>query len=139
VKAISADFIDGSTQVMDYYGSWPSFHDADFVSIAIEMGGPTIRINFRFYDWDDLLKKANRPNITLLWHEVEDLTLAGIEELGQNAIGEMELTEEAGSISTLIQSTGAGTTMQFRASRVAVTHFDPQEKWDYEADSTDGH
>lgn len=65
------DFVDGAAQVMDYYGFWPSFHDADYVAIYLDMNGPAIQIDFRLYDWDDATKIANRPSIKLLWHSVE--------------------------------------------------------------------
>ncbi len=87
------DFIKGGSQVFDYYGNWPTFHDADYVSITIDMHGPTISINFRLYDWNDLLQEASRPNITLVWHEIKNLNLSGIQELGQNAIGQMKIDQ----------------------------------------------
>jgi hypothetical protein len=74
-------FIKGASPVIDHYGTWPTFHDADYVNIQIDMDGPTVFINFRLYDWDEAADKAKRPNISLLWHGVEGLRLVGIEEL----------------------------------------------------------
>ena len=130
------NFIRGAAQVVEYYGAWPTFHDADYVTILIEMDGPNISIRFRLYDWDDAAQKANRPNISLCWHEVEDLSLKGIQELGQNAIGQMQITKDGDGINTLIQTTWDGTNASFRAKSVEVTHFDPHEEWDYETRNT---
>ena len=131
-----ADFIEGAAQVIGYYGAWPAFHDADYVAIHIDMSGPTVSISFRLYNWDDVANRANRPHIALRWHAVEDLKLSGIQELGQNAVGQMQMIRVDGGITTLIQSTGSGTTMEFRAARVEVTHFAPHEEWDHEKSNT---
>ena len=139
MSAKPADFIGNVAQVVDHYGEWPTFHDADYVAINIEMNGPTISINFRLYDWDEAADRANRPNIVLLWREVAGLNLSGIQELGQNAIGHMQIAQIDDGITTLIQSTGDGTTAGFRAKSVEVTHFDPHEEWDYEASNTAPH
>ena len=130
------DFIRGAAQVVSYYSFWPSFHDADYVGIHIDMNGPAIQIDFRLYDWDDATKIANRPNIKLFWHSVEDLTLMGIQEMGQNAIGDMQISISDSGITTLIQSTGNGTNISFHAESVEVIHFDPHEEWDYETSNT---
>ena len=126
------DFIKGATRLIAHYGTWPSFHDADYVTIHVDMDGPTLLINFRLYDWDDTAQKAERPNVSLLWHGVEDLTPSGIEELGQNAIGGMQIEQVGDMVTTLIESTGAGTRVELRATSVEVTRFDPHELWDYE-------
>ncbi len=131
-----ADFIGGTAQVTEYYGCWPTFHDADYVAIHIDMNGPTVSIEFRLYDWDESADKANRPKIILLWHDLQDLNLSGIQELGQNAIGKMQITQVDGVITTLIQAGWDGTTAEFRAACVEVIHFDPHEEWDYEASNT---
>ncbi len=127
-----ADFIEGAEQVVEHYGAWPTFHDADYVTVKIEMDGPTVSINFRLYDWDDVAQKANRPSISLCWHEVEGLSLVGIQELGQNAVMQMEITGDGNGIDTLIQTTWDGTNASFHAKYVEVTHFNPHEEWDYE-------
>ncbi len=132
----SESFIKGAAQVVSYYGSWPSFHDADYVAIRIDMNGPAIQIDLRLYDWDDATHIANRPSIKLLWYSVEDLTLMGIQEMGQNAIGEMQISSSEDGITTVIQSTGDGTDISFRAESVQVIHFDPTEEWDYETSNT---
>ncbi len=129
-------FIKGAAQVIDYYGFWPSFHDADYVAIHMDMNGPAIQIDFRLYDWDDAAKIANRPSIKLLWHSVEELTLTGIQEMGQNAIGEMQISKSDSIITTVIQPTGDGTNISFRAESVEVILFDPHEEWDYEKSNT---
>lgn len=129
-------FIEGVAPVVDYYGYWPSFHDADYVAIHIDMNGPSIQIDFRLYDWNDATKIANRPTIKLLWHSVEDLTLTGIQEMGQNAIGEMQISKSDSVITTLIQTTWDGTNISFHAESVEVIHFAPNEEWDYETSNT---
>jgi len=131
-----SEFIEGAAQVTQYYGDWPTFHDADYVTIHLEMNGPTISISFRLYDWDEAAQRANRPSIILLWSNVQDLNLAGIEELGQNAVAQMQIAQDQEGITTLIYPTGSGTDMSFRAERVEVTHFDPHEEWDYETRNT---
>jgi len=136
VSAKPIDFIERAAQVVEYYGGWPTFHDADYIAIHIDMDGPTVSINFRLYDWDEAANKANRPSLVLLWREVQDLSLSGVQELGQNAIGQMQITQVGGGITTLIQATGDGTTAEFRAKCVEVTHFDPHEEWDYETSNT---
>ncbi len=136
MSAQHEDFIEGAAQVVDYYGSWPTFHDADYVAIHIDMNGPTVSINFRLYDWNEAANRANRPNIVLLWREVQALNLSGIQELGSNAVGQLLITQTDDGITTLIQSTGDGTTAEFRAESVEVTHFDPHEEWDYEKSNT---
>ena len=136
MSAKPIDFIERAAQVVEYYGGWPAFHDADYIAIHIDMDGPTVRIDFRLYDWDESADKANRPKIILLWHDVQDLKLSGIQELGQNAIGQMHIGQADGDITTLIQGIGDGTTAEFRAKRVEVTHFDPHEEWDYETRNT---
>ena len=100
------------------------------------MDGPTVSIKFRLYDWDNAMGKANRPNIVLRWRGVEHINLSGIQELGQNAIGQVQITQANDGVATLIQPTGEGTTTVLRAERVEVTHFDPHEEWDYEASNT---
>ena len=131
-----ADFVESAARVLGYYGTWPTFHDADYVAIHIDMSGPTVSINFRLYDWDDVADRANRPHIALRWHTVEGLKLSGIQELGQNAIGQMRLTQSDGEILTSIQTAGGGTMMEFSAGRVEVTHFEPHEEWDHEKSNT---
>ena len=100
---------------MEYYGGWPTFHDADYVAIHIDMDGPTISISLRLYDWDEAAQKASRPSITLKWSGVQGLDLVGIEELGQNAVGRMKIIEDRGGILTIIESTDNGTSARFRA------------------------
>lgn len=130
------DLIEGAAQVVSHYSFWPSFHDADYVAIHIDMNGPAIQIDFRLYDWDDTTKVANRPSIKLLWHNAEDLILTGIQEMGQNAIGEMQISRSDSGITTLIQTTWDGTNISFHAESVEVIHFDPHEEWDYETSNT---
>lgn len=136
MSAKPEEFIGGAAQVVEYYGAWPMFHDADYVAIHIDMNGPTVSVDFRLYDWDDVADRANRPRIALRWYAVEDLKLSGLQELGQNAVGQMQITQIDGSITTLIQSTGEGTMMEFRAGCVEVTHFDSHEEWDHEKSNT---
>ena len=131
-----AESIKDAAQVVEYYGYWPTFHDADYVAVHIDMDGPAVRINFRLYDRDDAAQRANRPSIILLWRNVQGLSLSRIEELGQNAIGQMQIAQDQESIVTLIEPSGSGTTMSFRAKRVEVAHFDPHEEWNYETRNT---
>lgn len=136
MSAKSTDLIEGAARVVDYYSHWPTFHDADYVTIHIDMNGPAVSISFRLYDWNEAANKADRPSIVLLWREVEKLNLSGIQELGQNAIGHLEITRTNGGVTTLIQSAWNGTTVGFQAKSVEVTHFAPHEEWDYETSNT---
>lgn len=136
MSAEPCDFIEGAAQVVDHYGDWPTFHDADYVAIHIDMNGPTVSISFRLYDWDEAANRANRPSIVLLWRGVQEFSLLGVQVLGQNAIGQMQIAHTDDGITTLIQPTGDGTSVNFRAGSVEVTHFDPHEEWDYETSNT---
>lgn len=80
----------GASKLTDFYGSWPSFHDATVESILIEWVGPTVPIRFETCDMacdGDMVREPDqRARVVLRWYEVEDLELWGSDPEERNGI-----------------------------------------------------
>ena len=128
--------IRGATEVIAHYGHWPSFHDADLIKIDIDMRGPTVTIEFRLYDWNQAIGRSKRPRLVMVWQQVDRINFSGIDEIGQNAISSLRLSQVCVEghmwIDTRLLSTGTGTDAQIRATSVQITCFDLDEYWEHE-------
>ncbi len=130
------NFIKGTAQVIMHFGGWPTFHNADYLLIYLDMDGPTVSIDFRLYNTSKTTGIAYSPSISLVWHEVQEFNLSGVRALGQNSVKQMHFTKTDEGITTTIEPAGDGTTVTLRAKSVEVTNFDPIEEWDYEKSNT---
>jgi hypothetical protein len=101
--------VEGASKLIALYGYWISFHDAAVESVLIERVGPTVTIRFRTNDapsgdgGQTFQYEASRlARVVMRWHEVRDLTLAGIDVEENNWIGRLEFERRGDTIHTVI-------------------------------------
>jgi hypothetical protein len=121
--------IESAAKLVDLYGYWPSFHDAEVETITIERAGPTVKITFTT---NDLVVKEGKEQgdqlatVTVRWYEVEDLTLRAIDWSGENWVWDMNLTVHEDGIRTeLLPNDGIGGSILAR--RMEVIEVGPVE------------
>jgi len=111
-QKLALDLIEGAVRLVDVYGYWPSFHDAEVEAITIDREGPTVTITFTT---NDLVEKDGREQgdqlakVTLRWYEVEELILRATDWSEQNWLWDMNLTaHEKGIRTELLPNDGIG-------------------------------
>ena len=114
--------IKGASKLVDFYGYWPSFHDAQIATIHIEREGPTVTICFTT---NDLVVKDGREEgdqlarVTVRWYEVEELTLRATDWSEQNWLWDMNLAaHEEGIRAELVPNDGIGGSILARQMEV---------------------
>lgn len=128
-QTLALAFIAGAAKLVDLYGYWPSFHDAQVEAITLEREGPTVTIAFTT---NDLVVKSGTEQgsqlakVTLRWHEVEDLALRATEWSEENWVWDMNLTaHEKGVLTELLPNYGIGGSIVAR--RMEVLEVQPIE------------
>ena len=117
----ASQIVEGVAPVIAHFGSWPTFHDAEMYTVLIDRDGPTITIRFLL---NELREDGgcSRANITLQWHEVEELSLLGIDK--ENWLYQLGIKRGGVLVDTeIIPNKGTGGTL--RAKRVEVIDFQP--------------
>ncbi len=86
----------GVEKLTNLYGGWISFHDASIESVLIERRGPTVTIEFETCDMahrgDELLDSDRKARVIVRWHQVHELSLAGVDAEERNWINGLALT-----------------------------------------------
>jgi hypothetical protein len=97
--------IEGAAQLVDVYGYWPSFHDAQVETVVIERRGPTVTIHFITNDQvdkDGVQERDKLAQVTIRWHEVKDLSLNGIDWEENNWIDGLTVRRDGDDVRTVI-------------------------------------
>lgn len=55
---ISISLIDGSDKLTSIFGRWPSFHDSEVVSLALDREGPTITADIHVFEMTSEISKT---------------------------------------------------------------------------------
>lgn len=70
--------IPGSTELHDWFGYWPSFHDAEIVSLHLNRIGPS---SMRVHTWEMTKEVDERGNYVLAKHVVVEFIFEGVSDL----------------------------------------------------------
>lgn len=95
---VPEELVLNAEKLISIYGRWPSFHDAEVLSLSLERAGPCCVIRLasheRTRDVDDqgFYKKENQCLITIRFTEVEDLCVEDFNH--QNVIAGIVLEQE---------------------------------------------
>jgi hypothetical protein len=121
--------IEGAGKLIDLYGYWPSFHDAEVETISIEREGPTVTITFTTNDLvvkDGQRQGGRLAKVTLRWYEVEELSLRATDWSEQNWLWDLSLSAGENGIHTdLLPNDGIGGSILAR--RIEVLDVQPIE------------
>lgn len=80
-NAIHLD-LPGAEKVLEWFGSWPSFHDAEIVSLSLHRSGPSLLRIYPYY--------PEKPaTVEFILEEVMDLEL--LDFSGQNVIFDLRV------------------------------------------------
>ena len=136
MSAKPEEFIGGAAQVVEYYGYWATFHDAEVVSLLIEPEQGTITATFDYNDMTDDDSKTGSSRITLLWQKVIEYTLtADYKTLWMDRLWEIDFTQQNDWIETNILPTdGIGGNIHSRI--IQVVGFEPRLKESNEKSNT---
>jgi Immunity protein 50 len=128
-QRLALAFIEGANKLIDLYGYWPSFHDAEVETITIEREGLTVTIIFTT---DDLVEKDGErqgnqlAKVTVRWYEVADLALRAADWSEENWVWDLSLTaDEKGIRTELLPNDGIGGSILAR--RMEVLEVQPVE------------
>lgn len=119
------ELVEGASLLISAVGRWPSFHDAAIQQIVIDRVGPTVTIIFRM---NEMVGDGDAPdfraNVTLRWHEVEKLSLSGVDVEENNWIWGLKLTREENWLDATLEEMD-GTHGTIRARRLEVFDCEP--------------
>ncbi len=133
--------VEHSDRLMPYFaGAWPSFHDAEIISIDLWRGDVcpeqnswigaaiTVKILVLEATQPDASHAGNDHLVTLLFHDVDDIKLVGFNH--QNAINGLTFSQEArgeGLTPTIRVEfvRGFGADISFQCLRVEVLQVEP--------------
>jgi len=74
----------GSDAVVQWFGGWPSFHDAEIISLSVARTGESVLRVYPYY--------PDKPaTVDFIFAEITDMELAGFS--GQNVIFSLEIEE----------------------------------------------
>lgn len=82
-----SDFIENASKLLDIYGYWNAFHDAEIVNVVIDRHNLTVTVELLLFERSLITDTDIRTFAKLIWHEVKELSL--------------EMTDEEISISSL--------------------------------------
>src|SRR4051812_39124965 len=92
----------GSRKLTDVYGYWITFHDASVESVLVERVGPSVTIVFETCDQayrdGDPVASDRKARVTVRWHRVRELSLAGIDPDGRNWIDGLTLARSGDTV-----------------------------------------
>jgi hypothetical protein len=89
--------ISGASDVVSWFGHWPSFHDAEIISLHLNRSGPSTLV---LYAWNMTDKVDASGHYVLEKHALVTFTLLGIADLeladfsGQNVIGSLVIERQ---------------------------------------------
>ena len=119
------EFIEGAAQVVEYYGYWATFHDAELVSLAIMLEAEAITAIFEYNDLTANESNSGSSRITLRWQNVAKYALmAEYTNCNADSISQISFVEQDGWIETKIVPID-GISGQIRSQSVQVTLFEP--------------
>jgi hypothetical protein len=87
---IGTGLIDGSDKLTSIFGSWPSFHDSEVVSLAFDRAGPTITADIHLFEMTAEISQTghyicrNHCVARLRFLEVDEIEFEGFNH--QNAL-----------------------------------------------------
>ncbi len=126
-QRLALTFIEGAAKLIDLYGYWPSFHDAQVERIAIDRKGPTVTITFTTNDLvvkDGVRQGDQVATVILRWHEVEKLTLQATDWSEENWVWDLDLAVQQDRVRTkLLPNDGLGGSIV--APRIEVLEVQP--------------
>ena len=117
-----ADVADAK-MVFDRFGQWPTFHDAEVISLQLSRDGPSLVIEIYVFqttresDLRGYFRRANESRITFLFDDVEDLSLADFNH--QNVLAGLRLCRGSDLIEVWIDPL-FGLTGHFLCKRMKV-------------------
>jgi len=98
----------GARMVFDRFGRWPTFHDAEVISIQLDRDGPSLIMEtyvFQTTSEKDLrgyFRRANECHITFLFEDVEDVSLTDFNH--QNVLAGFRLSRRNDLVEVWIDS-----------------------------------
>jgi hypothetical protein len=99
--------IAGASKLTDLYGGWISFHDASVETVLVERVGPTVTIGFKTCDMayhaGELVDGDRKARVVMRWHQVQELSLIGIDPAGRNWIDGLVLTDRGKDVRTELE------------------------------------
>ncbi len=124
MSANPAEFIEGAAQVVEYYGYWATFHDAELVSLSIMPEAETITAIFEYGDMTDDESRSGLSRITLEWQDVVSYVLqADYTRYQMNTLHRISFVEQDGWINTELVPID-GVSGKVRSRKVQVTQFE---------------
>jgi Immunity protein 50 len=123
-QRLALALIEGAAQLVEFYGYWPSFHDATVEAVLIDSKGPTVTIHFHVNDLvqrEGIKEADQRARVTIRWHDVSDLRVSG--DPSENWLWEMIFRENEDDVRTeLAPNGGFGGTIIARRMEVVDIH-----------------
>lgn len=97
--------IDGAQAVLDWFGCWPSFHDAEIVELHLSRRGPSRlrilnwRVNWQVVE-DGYYRREKEAVVTFVFDRITDLKLEDFSQ--QNVIFGLRIEKSEGGIRLIL-------------------------------------
>ena len=94
--------IQGSERLIEIFGTWPSFHDSEVVSVRLDRGERRPRLDIQVHVFERTLDVDARGYYITKDHTLATLRFDAVESLSiadfnhQNVVDEIELAQEEG-------------------------------------------
>jgi len=122
--------IAGAQALYDWFGYWPSFHDAEVVSLHLNRGVASV---LKVHAWDTsdevdpdgFYAQQKHVKVSFLLYDVTEL---GLEDFScQNVLSGLELTKQDGGVKLELDSTyGVGGTILAQNVEIELTPGEPE-------------
>ncbi len=120
----AVEFIEGAAQVVEYYGYWATFHDAEMVTLTITPEAQQITAIFEYNDLTANESHSGSSRITLHWQDVvKYMLMAEYTNYNVDSISEINFVEQNGWVETEIIPID-GISGKIRSRSVRVTQFE---------------
>jgi hypothetical protein len=123
--------IPGAQEIFDWFGYWPSFHDAEILSIELNRIGPSRILVHTFAVTDEVNSKgsyvcAKHCIVTLLLEDLEGLDLVDFNQM--NVLSSLRFQHENNTfILTLAPIFGVGGSIKAKSVRIELTAGIPED------------
>lgn len=89
--------VPGATELFDWFGFWPTFHDGEVLSLHLDRAGPS---HLRVHTWERTNELDSRGYhvvrkhviVTFILEQISELELDGFSQ--QNVLAELTLTQD---------------------------------------------
>ena len=118
-----SEFVGNAQLVIDRFGEWPSFHDAEVMRLSLDRNGRVLTLELMAFtmldEVDDrgYFKHANQSLVTLRFAGINDVSLEGFNE--QNVISGLFLTKDDDALKVVV-SPLYGLSTEFSCARADV-------------------